>query len=188
MKMSTADAQAWVRKNLTDWPQRAQKTATQLLSKYGPPNEQTAGQLIWHGNAPWKRTILFKEEVQHNFPMPHKDILQQFINYRVPDDKIRDIAQFNGSVVVDVTRGEVSAHCESEEMNFVALNLVKDIVTGNRSVDQAIAYNAQAMRAMMTGDTDAYLRGLVFEVPASRETANAGEVAPLMRHMSGELE
>jgi hypothetical protein len=31
--------------------------------------------------------VLYRDEVPHNFPKPHTDVLEQFIDYRVPVDK-----------------------------------------------------------------------------------------------------
>jgi hypothetical protein len=39
-------------------------------------------------------------------------------------------------VVADRTKGEVMARCDMEEMNFLSLNLVHDIVTGKRTVEE----------------------------------------------------
>ena len=49
----------------------------------------------------------------------------------------------DGSVIVERTAGEVSARCHDEQANFLALNLVHDIVTGAKSVEQARAYYAK---------------------------------------------
>lgn len=182
-KAGAADAQAWVQKHMTGWPQRAQKVAVQLVGKYGPPGGVTDREITWYGNGPWKRTVLHREEIQHNFPMPHKDILEQFVSYRVPTEKLAEIAQFNGSVVVHRTSGEMSVRCESEDMNILALNIADNIVTGNRSVQQALAYNAQALRGKMIGESDSYLQKLQFAI--GTKTADPGDVAPLMRHMTG---
>ena len=35
-----------------------------------------------------------------NFPKPHIDLLQQFIDYKSPLDKFDDLAQYGGSIIV----------------------------------------------------------------------------------------
>ena len=63
----------------------------QTISKYGAPNEATASRLIWYNTGPWKRTIVYRDEVPHNFPKPHTDVLEQFIDYHVtPGESERD--------------------------------------------------------------------------------------------------
>jgi hypothetical protein len=50
------------------------------------------------------------------------------------------IAQFDGSVMTERTSGEVSARCHDEEANLLALNLMHDIVTGAKTVQEARDY------------------------------------------------
>jgi hypothetical protein len=66
----------------------------------------------------------------HNFPAPHTDSVESFIDYRVPVQKFTPLAEFDGSVIAERTAGEVSARCHDEQANFLALNLRDDIVTG----------------------------------------------------------
>lgn len=77
---------------------------------------------------------------QHNFPAPHIDSVESVIDYRVPPDKFSAVAAFDGSVIAERTAGEVSARCHDEEANFLALNLMHDIVTGAKTVEEARVY------------------------------------------------
>jgi hypothetical protein len=79
--------------------------------------------LTWYGTGPWKRIVASREFYRHEFPAPHIDAVESFIDYRVPPDKFGPLAEFDGSVVVERTAGEVSARCHDEEANFLALNL-----------------------------------------------------------------
>jgi hypothetical protein len=47
------------------------------------------------------------------------------------------LAEFDGSVIAERTAGEVSARCHDEHANFLALNLMHDIVTGAKNVEEA---------------------------------------------------
>lgn len=120
--------------------------------------------LVWNNNGPWKRTFLFKEEVPHDFPKPHTDLLQQFIDYRAAVDKFDDLAQYDGSVIVERTKGEMSARCDKEEMNFLALNLANDVATGKKTVEEARKHYAKAAMAFMNGEKDPYTQELKFTV------------------------
>ena len=82
-----------------------------MLAKYGPPAEATPTKLFWYGNGPWKRTVLTSDIVAHNWPTVHTDFLTQVIDYRVPPESFDDIAEFDGSILLDRTRGEVAARC-----------------------------------------------------------------------------
>jgi hypothetical protein len=152
---------------ISNWPAKPQEVANTMIDKYGPPDEVTSAMLVWNNKGPWKRTILFKEEVPHDFPKPHTDLLQQFIDYKTPVDKFDDLAQYDGSVIVERTKGEISARCDKEEMNFLALNLANDVATGKKTVEEARQYYAKAAMAFMKGEKDPYTQGLKFNVSKS---------------------
>ncbi len=150
---------------LSGWAATPQEVGRAMIAKYGQPNEVTASMLVWNGNGPWKRTILYREEVPHTFPMKHTDLLEQFVDYRVPPDKFDELARYDGSVVVERTKGEISARCDKEDMNFLALNLANDIVTGKRSVENARSFYAKTAMAFKAGKKDPYTEKLQFSVP-----------------------
>ncbi len=150
---------------LSNWPAKAQEVAKKMIDKYGQPAEVTASMLVWHNTGPWKRTIIYRDEVMHQFPMSHPDLLEQFIDYRVPVGKFSDLAAYDGSVIVERTKGEISARCDKEEANFLALNLAHDIVTGKRTVEEARRFYAETIKALMAGQKPAYTQKLQFEMP-----------------------
>ncbi len=154
-----------VERIINSWPDAQKNVARQMLGKYGPPNEATPTKLVWYRNGPWKRTEVSSEVVAHNWPVPHSDFLTQTIDYRVPPEKATLIAQFDGSIIVDRTKGEVSARCDSESANALGLNMVHEIVTGKRSVEDAREMTAQNTAAYNLGRNAPYAERLVFEVP-----------------------
>jgi hypothetical protein len=147
------------------WPDVPREVAQTVMDKHGPPHEATASWLIWFNNSPWKRTILNRDTVPHDFPMPHPDLLEQFIDYQAPPDMFDELANYDGSVIVERTKGEMSARCDKEEMNFLAINLANDIVTGQRTVEEARQFYAETAKAFKEGQSDPYVEGFVFEVP-----------------------
>lgn len=151
-----------------NWPAKSREVATTVISKYGLPQETTASMLIWNGNGPWKRTILYRDPVPHDFPKPHVDLLEQFIDYGVPPDKFDELALYDGSVIAERTKGELSARCDKEEMNFLALNLAHDIVIGRRTVNDARRFYAETAMAAMRGETPQYIQRLRFEPQVAR--------------------
>lgn len=150
---------------IDSWPEVPKNVARQMLDKYGPPNEATPTKLFWYRNHPWKRTELTRDMVEHNFPMPHVDFLTQVIDYRVPPEKIDEIVKFDGSVVVDRTRGEVAARCDSEAANVLAMNIMHEIATGKRTVDDARQTTVQNTIAYTLGRNAPYAERLLFDVP-----------------------
>jgi hypothetical protein len=157
---------------ISGWPAKTQEVANTTMAKYGAPNEVTGTMLVWNNNGPWKKTIIHKEPVQHNFPMPHLDLLEQFVDYSVPAEKYDQLALYDGSVVVARTVGEMSARCDKEEANFLALNLANDIATGKKTVEEARAYYARSIKEMMQGKMDPYLQKLHFGAQGNTKFAD----------------
>ncbi len=151
---------------LSGWPKDPRESAQRLIDYYGEPHEYSSSQLIWYGtNDGWKRTVLSKEEVPHNFPSPHTDYLEQFINYRVPLAMFSPLAEFDGSVIVERTKGEMSARCGGTSMNFVAINLAHDIITGKRSVREAREEYMRLYKSYKAGEKHPYTQAFQFELP-----------------------
>ncbi len=125
------------------WPEEAREAAQLVIDQYGEPDEMVASELIWHHPGPWKRIVASRTFYRHNFPAPHTDSVESVIDYRVPPEKFSELAEFDGSVIVERTAGEVSARCHDEQANFFALNLMHDIVTGVKTAKEAREYYAK---------------------------------------------
>jgi hypothetical protein len=154
-----------VERIIEGWPDAQKNVARQMLAKYGPPNEAMPTKLFWYRNHPWKRTVLTSDVVAHNWPAPHSDFLTQVIDYRVPPEMAHLIAQFDGSILLDRTRGEVAARCDSEAANVLGMNMVHEIVTGKRTVEDARETSAQNTVAYNLGRAAPYAERLLFDVP-----------------------
>src|SRR5689334_15396907 len=115
--------------HIQSWPEASREAAQLVVDQYGEPDEMMDSQLVWHHPGPWKRIVALKDFFQHNFPAPHTDSIESVIDYRVPPAKFSELAKFDGSIMVERTTGEVSARCHDEQANFLALNLMHDIVT-----------------------------------------------------------
>jgi cell wall assembly regulator SMI1 len=150
---------------INDWPAMSKKSATLTMDKYGPPNEAIPSRLIWYNNGPWKRTIVYRDEIPHDFPQPHTDVIEQFIDYRVPPEMFSELAKFDGSVIAERTKGEVSSRCDMEAANIIALNLMNDIVTGKLNAEQARQMYGDIISAYMMNRPAPYAEKLQFIVP-----------------------
>lgn len=171
---------------IESWAPMPKKSAEQTLDKYGPPNEALASRLIWYNNGPWKRTIVYRDEVLHNFPAPHTDVIEQFIDYQVPTEKFSELAAFDGSVIVERTKGEVSARCDMEAANILALNLMHDIVTGKCDAEKAREIYSEVTGSYVLNQPAPYAEKLQFKVP-SGDTADADKTptaGPMMSQMT----
>lgn len=164
-----------VRAIIGEWPAMSTKSANQTIEKYGPPNEAIPSRLIWYNNGPWKRTIVYRDEVPHNFPQPHTDVIENFIDYHVPPEKFSELARFDGSVIVERTKGEVSARCDMEAANILALNMMHEIVSGNLNPEQAREKYSEETAAYVLNRPAPYAEKIQFELP-SGNTMDTDEV------------
>lgn len=155
---------------LDHWPEESREAAQLVIDKYGDPDETSDTQLVWHEKGPWKRIVATKIFYDHDFPAPHIDSIESFIDYRVPPEKVSDLAAFDGSIMVERTAGEVSARCHDEEANFLALNLMHDIVTGAKTVEEARRYYAREFIDYRRKQPTPYMERLHFA--PGRDTAD----------------
>lgn len=160
-----------------DWNATARAAAKQMFDKYGAPQEVTNNRLVWRDNRPWKSTTVINQEVPHNFPVEHSDVLIQSLAIDVPAEKFTELAQFDGSVSAHRTNGELTAACDREENNFVALNLASDLIAGRLSVPQARQRLVELAQAVKNGQQPAYATGIQFSLPVSTRTGDADHAA-----------
>ena len=153
--------------HIQDWPIDSREAAQLVIDAYGEPDEATRTQLTWHNPGAWKRIVASKSFYQHDFPVPHTDGVESVIDYRVPIDKFTPLAEFDGSVVAERTAGEVSARCHDEQANYLALNLMHDIVTGAKTADEARDYYAKEFIDARRKKPTPYMEGLRF-TPSGR--------------------
>src|SRR5690349_23901745 len=82
-----------------------------------------------------------------------------------------ELAKFDGSIVVERTAGEVSARCHDEQANFLALNLMHDIVTEAKTAQEARNYYAKEFADYRRKKATPYMERLHF-APGTREAAD----------------
>jgi hypothetical protein len=148
---------------IEDWPKESRDAAQLVIDKYGEPHETTESLLVWHKVGPFKRMVASKEFWKHDFPAPHIDAVESVIDYEVAPEFFTPLAEFDGSVIVERTTGEVSARCHDEEANTLALNLMNDVVTGAKSTSEARDYYAKEFLDFRRGQPTPYMDELRFE-------------------------
>lgn len=159
---------------ITGWPDESREAAELVIEAYGEPQEATDTELIWHQPGQWKRIVATRAFYDHAFPAPHIDCVESFLDYHVPTEKFSDLARFDGSVIAERTAGEISARCHDEQANFLALNLAHEIVTGERSVDEARSYYAEEFLNARRKRPTPYMQELRFS-PSSVGTTDPDE-------------
>ncbi len=165
------------------WPEASRKAIKHMTDTYGPPATVGAGMAIWGETGPWKRTVVFDKEVPHHFPMVHPDVMQQWVNYEAPVDKYDDLARYDGSVVMERTTGEMSARCDKEPANFLAINLAHDVATGKRTVEDARMEYGKQVKELMAGNKSEYTSGIMFAPTATGAAGFKDEPLPMMKAM-----
>lgn len=153
-----------VTKLIENWPAASKAAANSMRAKYGLPAIASSDMLIWYDTGDFKRTVVNKEEVKHAFPIPHSDVLQQTIHYRVPRDKVSEISELDGSLLVDRTKGEITARNDKEAINYLAFNLADQIVRGTMTVSEARYQYSRMAHNFASGETNRYLTGLNFKI------------------------
>ncbi|MGQ0640896.1 MAG: hypothetical protein ACT4P6_09050 [Gemmatimonadaceae bacterium] len=144
------------------WPAKPKEAATKLIAKYGQPDASSDRMLVWYDKGPYMKIALHRDEQPHQFPAPHTDFLTQTVKYRVPVDKVDDVVAYDGSVWWHRTRGELSAQCDMEELNNLALNLAHDVATAKRTVEDARAFYGKTAMEFKQGKNNEYTTGLMF--------------------------
>ena len=157
MKMSTEQMNAM----MSGWSQASKDAAMFMTKKYGAPAAMTSEMALWGKTGPWKRTIVFAKEYPHEFPGHHTDVMQQWLDYKAPPKTYAMLAAYDGSVVLERTTGEMSARCDSEGANFLAVNLADEIARGKRTVTDGRRMYGDQIMAMKAGKSAPYTERLM---------------------------
>jgi hypothetical protein len=153
---------AQMERTMAGWPKASREAATFMTKKYGAPAAITAEMAVWGKTGPWKRTVVFAREYAHEFPAHHTDVMQQWVDYKAAPATYDELAMYDGSVVLERTSGEMSARCDKEGANFLALNLAHEIATGKQTVEGARKTYGEQIVAMKAGRSAPYTERLMF--------------------------
>lgn len=155
------------------WPESSALAAKDMIAKYGNPTETTSESLIWRNFAPFKAIIVHKAVYSHRFPLLHQNSLEHIVDYKAPMDKIDDVWRYNGSIVLNRTKGEMSSFADNEAMNILALNLAHNVLTSRMGSEAArVTYGKETLN-YMNGNKTAYTQVLNFGTQF--ETADPGQ-------------
>ncbi len=168
---------------MADWPMASKDAMMFMTKKYGAPAAMTADMAMWGKTGPWKRTVIYKMEYPHEFPAHHTDVMQQWVDYKAMPSMYDELAMYDGSVVLERTSGEISARCDKEAANFLALNLADDIVKGKRTVAAARKMYGQQVMAMKAGQPAPYTERLMFGMMTGTGDADHPVSADRMSNM-----
>lgn len=153
------------------WPTKPKEQVMLMQKKYGEPQIVSEHMVAWKDSGPFMFTKIIDKELPHDFPVVHTDFMEQGVAYKVPAEKVGDLAMYDGSIIVDRTKGCLSARCDVEAHNMLALNLAHDVITGKRTPEAARMHFANVVAKEMKGEKDPYLEKLLF-TPESGDTGD----------------
>lgn len=145
------------------WGEKPRLAARLLLARYGPPDSVGSSRLMWHGNGPWKRTIV------RDLPRPYAGaegedlgVIEQTVAYKLTPERAPEASAFSPRLAVDPARMEMSSRSDREEVNFLRLNLANDVVLGALTAPQAADAFEKTLALEAAGKDTPYMRGLAF--------------------------
>lgn len=142
---------------LSTWPESPRRAAQRMIAKYGLPDEAAPRRLVWNDNGPWKRTVVRRDAGD--------EVLEQVAAYRVPNDRYELIGKLPGAVSAERGREELVARSGSEPLDFLALNLADEVLSGKRELDDARAVYERTAALLTSGKTSPYTQSLLFSEP-----------------------
>ena len=127
--------------------------------------ESPAGRsrLEWTTIPPWKRIEVFDTAA---------GFLEHTVSCSIPLQRLPELSSFGWGLNVNARNGEFTARGDSEENNFLCLNLANDIVRGKRTAGEAREFYRDTIRKSMAGKSSIYMERLLF----SGTLSNAAEI------------
>ena len=146
------------------WPKLSKKAAALMIAKYGPPGYLDDDRLIWCDNGPWKRTIVHREGNRGRFMTRSAAFLEQVVSYHVPLGKFTELERFDPRLAPNRSLAELSMRSESEQTNFLVLNLADEIIVGLKNAKEARRFYAQASEMSKSGRSSPYTKTLRYQM------------------------
>ncbi len=161
----SAQAAAYRRRlaaTVTDnWPPISALAARRLMEQYGPPDEVRPGYLVWNDNGPWRRTVV-RDITPPYAQADDLGVVEQTIEYPLMPGQIVELAAFDQRLGYNAVGWRLSARSDSEEINFLRLNLANDILNKRMTAAQARELYEKTRQLAASGKTSPYMLSLRF--------------------------
>lgn len=145
------------------WAATPRLAARLMMARYGPPDVVGMSRLIWHGNGPWKRTIvrdlprLYARAADENL-----GVIEQTVAYGVTPEQAAALRPFSSRLTADPSVMELSSRSDREEINCLRLNLANDVARGSIGAAEARDAFSRALALEASGKTASVLRCEIF--------------------------
>jgi hypothetical protein len=159
--LNTADRRTLAEFVTDGWSDTSALAARRLIDQYGAPDEVRSTRLIWRGNGPWLETVV--SDVRPPF-IEDEDlgVVAQSIQLSLGPGQAADVSAIDGRTIFDARRGVLTARSDSEELNFLRLNLADDVVAGRLGVKGARVAFLRDVSLEQAGKELPDMRGLRF--------------------------
>lgn len=140
---------------IRNWPERPRLAARAMIEKYGAPEIANADALSWVGNDPWDDTVVRRSA-------DIGESIQQSIHYPVTLPKLAAVRGIGGRIEYDSSSQQLSSTADVEGLNFLALNLADEVVSGKRTAEQARELYRRTRELTAAGKSSPYTSTLLF--------------------------
>lgn len=142
---------------MADWSRSSRVTGAAMIDKYGPPDALARDALGWRERGRWKRIVVRDRDAAET-----AGILEQTVEYYVPEGRRRELEAFSGDVRVSGEGNAVSSRSDDEALNYLALNLADGIGRGVLDAERARGYYRRAVELSRAGKTSPLMEGFLF--------------------------
>lgn len=86
------------------------------------------------------------------------------------------LAEYDGKVIAERTKGELAARCAGTSMTFVAIDRAHDIVAGKRPAAEARAEHSRLYEACQNGEKLPYMQPFQLDLPRDTRDPDASTI------------
>lgn len=148
---------------ISGWSESSRVAAAKLIEEYGPPDVVAPDGLAWNDKGPWTRTMV-RDAAAYQGAASGDAIVEQTIAYELPDAKWSELLRdFNDKLTVTLDPEQLTARSDSEELNFLTLNLANEIVNGRMDPLEARRFYWRTLDLAAAGKSSNLMQGLLFK-------------------------
>lgn len=142
---------------MSEWSDGSRTTGAAMIDKYGPPDALASDALGWRERGRWQKIV-----VRDRMRAETAGILEQTVEYYVPEGRRRELEAFSGDVRVSREGSALSSRSDDEALNYLALNLADGIGRGVLDAERARGYYQRAVELSQAGKTSPLMEGFLF--------------------------